>query len=158
MGASLCAAASIALILFVGTACQSKKGAQGPAKVGDNVKMVELRQVIQNKIVDPYRAAELMRMVVGVERDLGAINESFIKHSKELGKMSGKHSVTSGEMQVVLREWDGEASAGRLRVTNTLFAMKKHTTREEWPAVSNAFVNSVMQQSDRYKSLRPSNS
>lgn len=158
IGATLAIAASSALILFAGTACQSKKGAKGPATVGADVKMVELRQVIQSQIVDRNRGAELMKMVSVAEYELGAINESFIKHSKDLGKMSGKHSVTAGEMHVALREWDGEASDHRVRITDALLAMKKHATAEEWPALSNAFINSVMRQSDRYKSLRPSNS
>ena len=131
--ATIAVAASIAVILFAGTACQSKKGAKGPDYVGENVKMVELRQVIKQQIVDPSRSSELMKMVGTAEYELGAINESFIKHSKNIGKMSGKHSVTAGELHVALREWDGEASVRRLRITDALLAMKKHATAEEWP-------------------------
>ena len=44
--ATIAVAASIAVILFAGTACQSKKGAKGPDYVGENVKMVELGEAI----------------------------------------------------------------------------------------------------------------
>ncbi len=156
--ASLAALATITLILFVSTACQSKKGAKGPAKVGDKVQMVELRRVIHSQIPDLNRATALINMVGFAEQELGAINEHYLKYSKKFGKMSANHSKSATDLHLVLREWEAQTSNRRLRLTDALLAMKSQATEEEWPAISKAFLYSVTQQSDRYRSLHPSES
>jgi len=150
---SLAAIASIAMILFVGTACQSKKGAKGPDLVGDKVNLAELRQTIQTRIPDPARSAALMNMVSRAEMELGAINEEFVKYSKKFGKVTANHSKGANDLHLILREWEAESSAHRLRITEVLLGMKNYTSAEEWPTISNAFMNSITQQSDRYKVL-----
>ncbi len=155
---SLTLVASLALLLLVGTACQSKKGAQGPAKVGENVQMVELRQVIHSRVPDLNRAAALIKMVDFAEQELGAINESYLGFSKKFGKMSANHSKGAPELHMVLREWETETTNRRRRLTDALLAMKGQSTAAEWPAISRAFMNSVANQSDRYRTLHASNS
>ncbi len=151
--ASLAAAASVALILLAGTACQSKKSAKGPELVGDKVNMTELRQAIQTKIPDPSRASALMNVVGHAESELGAINEGYVKHIKKFAKASANHSKDANDLHLILREWDNEAGAQRRRLTDLLFSMRSNTTPEEWPHITNAFLNSVKRQSDRYNSL-----
>lgn len=158
VSASLAVVASIAFILLAGTACQSKKGAKGPAAVGDKVNMAELRQVILTQIPDPARSAELMKMVGFAEQELGAINEGYLKYSKDFGKVSANHSKGANELHMILREWELQTSARRLRLTDALLAMKGQATAAEWPAISKAFFNSVTHQSDRYRALHPVNS
>ena len=146
-------AVSILLTLLAGTACQTKKGAKGANQTGANVKMAELRQVIQTRVPDPVRVAALMNTVDHAERELGAINEGFIKHIKEFGKMSANHSKDANDLHMNLTDWEIQASAQRRRLTDVLFSMRSNATPEEWPLITNAFLNSVKRQSDRYKSL-----
>jgi len=70
MAGTLASVASIALILLASPACQTRKAAKGPAKVGDNVEMVELRQVIRAQVPDPGRSAALADMVGVAEQEL----------------------------------------------------------------------------------------
>ena len=150
--------ASITLLLLVGTACQSKKGASAPDKVGKKVQMVELRQVIYARVPDLNRSSELIKMVGFAEQELGAINTGYLKYSKKFGKASANHSKSAADLHLILREWQAESSARRGRLTDALLAMKGQATAEEWPAISKAFINSVAVQSDRYRALQPANS
>lgn len=155
---SLAALSLISLILIVGTACQSKKGAKGNALVGDKVQMVELRTVIHSRVPDLNRASALISMVDFAEQELGAINQAYLDFSKKFGKMSANHSKGAPELHMVLRDWDAETTTRRRRLTDALLAMKGQATAKEWPAISRAFMNSVANQSDRYRSLHASNS
>ncbi len=158
MSVSLAAVASLTLVLLVGTACQSNKGAKGPEKVGDKVQMVELRRVIHSQVPDLNRASELIKMVGFAEQELGELNENYLKYSKEFGKVTANHSKSATDLHLVLREWESQTSDRRRRLTDALLAMKGQSTAEEWPAISKAFINSVAVQSDRYRALHPSNS
>ncbi len=155
---SLAVLSSIALILFVGSACQSKKGAKGHTQVGNKVQMVELREVIHSRVPDLNRASALISMVDFAEQELGAINEGYLDFSKKFGKMSANHSKGAPELHMVLREWETESTTRRRRLTDALLSMKGQATAQEWPAISRAFMNSVANQSDRYRSLHASNS
>ena len=155
---SLVATISIMLILLAGTACQTRKAAKGPTHVGDNVKLVELRQVIQTQVADPSRSAALLSIVSHAEQELGAANKGYLKQSEEFGKASADHSKSAQDLDAILREWDKQASDRRLRLSNMLLTMKTHATPEEWPTISNAFFNSLMRQSDRFRALRKMNS
>ncbi len=150
--------ASITLILLITSACQSKKAASGAAAIGGNVKMVELRQVIHSQVPDLHRATALINMVGFAEQELGAINEVYLKYSKKFGKVSANHSKSAGDLHLILREWEGQTTRRRRRLTDALLAMKGQATAEEWPAISRAFMNSVAQQSDRYQGLHASES
>lgn len=152
------AIAAASLVLFLGTACQSNKGAKAPEPVGKDVELTQLRQVVQTGVADPNRSAKLLSMVGHAEKELGALNKDYLDRSKDFGKMSADHSKTANDLQVFLRNWSASENTGRVRLTDTLLAMKNYATAEEWPAISNAFVNGVMQQSDRYQSLLPSSS
>lgn len=146
------------LSLLLVTACQTNKGAQAPEPIGKDVQLTQLRQVVQTQVPDPNRSARLLSMVGSAERELGALNQDFNERSKEFGKMSADHSKTANDLQVFLRSWSASENTGRVRLTDTLLAMKNYATAEEWPAISDAFVNGVMNQSDRYQSLRPTSS
>lgn len=122
--------------------------------VGDKVQLTELRQVIRTQVADPARGNAMMQLAGNAEQTLGQINENFIKHSKEFGKMSADHSKTAGELQNYMRTWDAEDHNQRAQLANVLLAMRSQATPAEWPAVSNAFVNSIMRQSDRYQTLQ----
>lgn len=150
---SLAVITSLAFILFASSACQSKKGAKGPDLVGKNVKMTELRQVIQTRISEPRRSAALINMVGNAEHELGAINGDFIKYSKKFGKITANHAKGASDLHLILQEWEAQTSARRLRLVEVLMGMKGQATAKEWPAISNAFMNSVTKQSDRYKVL-----
>lgn len=150
--------ASITLILLAGTACQTNKAAKGPDKIGDNVEMVELRQVIHTQIPDPKRAAALTNMVGFAEQELGAINKSFSKYSKAFAKTSANHAKGADALNRILQEWNAETRNRRTRLVDALLAMKAQAEPNEWPAISNAFFDSVKRQSDRYQALQPSQS
>lgn len=158
MAVSLAAVVSLTLLLLGATACQSKKGAKGPEKVGDKVQLAELRRVIHSQVPDLNRASELIKMVGFAEQELGEINESYLKYSKEFGKVTASHSKSTTDLHLILREWESKTSAHRRRLTDALLAMKGPSTAAEWPAISKAFINSVAVQSDRYRVLRPSGS
>lgn len=139
-------------------ACQTRKAAKGPAKVGDNVEMVELRQVIRAQVPDPGRSAALADMVGVAEQELGAINTSFNKYSKAFAKASANHAKGSNDLNMILHEWNAETRNRRIKLVDALLAMKAQAEPKEWPAISNAFFDSVKRQSDRYQALQPTNS
>ena len=149
---------SIVAVLIVGIACQSNKGSGSAKTIGKNVRMTELRNTIQSSVVDNRRASALLDIVVHAERELGLANENFIEMSKDFGKASADHSKSASYLDSIIRERDKEASARRLRLTNMLLTMRTHATEQEWPLISNAFFNSIMNQSDRYRAVRGLNS
>jgi len=152
-------AGSLAVLsLLLATSCQTNKGAKAPEPIGKDVQLTQLRQIVQTQVPDPNRSAKLLSMVGSAERELGALNKDYIDRSKEFGKMSADHSKTANDLQVFLRSWSASENTGRVRLTDTLLAMKNYATAEEWPAISNAFVNGVMNQSDRYQDLLPTSS
>lgn len=116
--------------------------------------MVELRQVLQTQIADPNRSTILQGMAGQAERELGAINKDYAKYSVDFGKMSADHGKTANDLSVFLRGWDTRVHAQRQNLVNVMLQMKLQTTREEWPHVSRAFMNSVMASSDRYRDMR----
>jgi hypothetical protein len=151
----LLTAISMAGVLFLVTAC---KTAKEPKPIGADVNLAELRWVIQTQVAEPGQSAPLLGLVSQAERELGSINESYLTGSKELQTLSADHSMSSAELQKLLQDFEDEAAIARHRLIDTLLAMKPHTTAEEWPAISNAFLNSVMSQSDRYLGIRQANS
>ena len=154
IGGALSVFSAIAIIALVTVSCQSTKNSGGQELVGSKVQMTELRQVLQTRVADPARSSAMMKMTGDAEQTLGSINESFIKKSKEFGKMSADHSKTAAELQNFMRAWDAEDHNQRARLAGVMLAMRQQSTPEEWPAISNAFVNSVMRQSDRYQTLQ----
>jgi len=134
--------------------CQTSKKSKGPTLVGENVRMVELRRAIQTQIPDPRRSAALLEITGHAEREMGAINTEFAERSLEFGKMSGNYKKTGNELSAFLSSWDSHAGGQRKRLMNTMLAMKTQTTPAEWPGISNAFLSSVMSQSDRYTAMR----
>lgn len=121
--------------------------------VGDDVKMMEVRHVIQTQISDPARSVALLNRVSYAETQLGEINEEYVKYSKKFGKVTANHSKGASDLHLILREWEAQSSSNRHRITETLLDMKNYTSAEEWPAISTAFMNSITKQSDRYKVL-----
>jgi len=158
LAGTLAGFASITFLLLAGSACQTNKAAKGPDKVGDNVEMVELRQVIQTQIPDPARSAALTNMVGFAEQELGAINKSFSKYSQAFAKASANHAKGADDLNRILQEWNAETRNRRTRLVDALLAMKVQAKPEEWPAISNAFFDSVKRQSDRYQALQPTQS
>lgn len=150
---SLAVISSLALILFLGTACQTKKGAKDSNQVGNKVTMSELRNVIQTQISDPAQSAILMNMTRAAENELKAINKDFIVYSNKIGKITVDHSKGANDLQLIIQERKSQSSARRLRLVHMMLDMRSHTTPKEWPIISNAFINSATQQSDHYKSL-----
>ncbi len=120
--------------------------------------MTELRKVIYAQVPDLTRASALINMVSKAEQELGNINKSYLKYSQKFGKITANHSKTANDLHLLLAEWEGVTVARRRRLTDTLIAMKSQATAKEWPEISKAFINSVAVQSDRYRSLHPSNS
>lgn len=148
---------ALAAILLVGTACKSTKST-GPEAVGTEVQLTGLRQVVLTQVADPGRSSAILGLVDRAERELGAINETFMSGNEEFAEMSADHSVSAGELQAFYNNWEGQVSAKRLRMIDTILAMKPYATAEEWPAISHAFVDSVLQQSDRYQKIRMTHS
>lgn len=157
LGRSLPLVCSITLLLLVPSSCKSNKGGN-TTEVGQKVQLTELRKVIYAQVPDLTRASALINMASKAEQELGAINQSYLKYNEKFGKATANHSKTANDLHLLLQEWEGETGARRRRLTDTLIAMKSQATAKEWPEISKAFINSVAAQSDRYRSLHPSNS
>ena len=71
--------------------------------------------------------------------------------------MSANHKTTASELNEHVRAAEVAASNRRLRLADLMLAMKERSTPEEWPALSNAFINSVLSDSDRYRALQQIN-
>ncbi len=150
---SLAVITSLALLLFLGTGCQTKKGVNGSNLVNDKVTMSELRNVIQTQVSDPAQSAVLMDLTGDAENELKAINKDFVAYNRKIGEVTADHSKGANDLRLILQEWESQSSSRRLRLVNMMLDMRKHTTAKEWPAICNAFINSATQQSDRYKTV-----
>ena len=144
----------MAITLLVIVSCKTLNMGGSDDTVGTKVQMTEVRQVIQTTVADPARSAALLTMTGNAEQTLGALNKSFLERSKELGKLSADHSKSAAELTTYMRAWEAEDHARRSRLAGVMLAMKAQTTAAEWPVVSNAYINSVVNQSDRYQSLQ----
>ena len=144
---------SIGLFL-AGTSCQSIKGRKGDASIGANVQMLELREAIQAKVKDADRSKELLEMVSQTERQLGLVNQSYLETGRKFGKLAADHSKDANDLIGFLNQWEAEVGQKRQAIFNQLLAMKTRATAEEWPAISSAFLNSALDQSDRARSVR----
>ena len=153
-GGAVAVFSAVVAVVLVSVSCQTSKKGGEQELVGNKVQLTELRQVIQTQVADPARSNAMMQLAGNAEQTLGNINENFIKRSKEFGKMSADHSKTAGELQNYMRTWDAEDHNQRAQLANVMLAMRSQSTPAEWPAVSNAFVNSIMRQSDRYQTLQ----
>lgn len=154
LGKSLLLGSAIAVSVLWVVSCKTLDMGGNEEEAGSIVQMTELRQTIQVRVTDPARSAELMRMTTGAEQTLGSLNKSFRERSQEFGKMSSDHKKTGAELQNYMRVWDTEDHNNRARLINLMQAMKAQTTEAEWPFISNALLDSVLRQSDRYQSIQ----
>ena len=153
-GVAFCGLIAAAWCVLMTVSCESTKNSKGPEPVGKKVQMVELRQVLETQIADPNRSTVLLGMAGQAESELGAINKDYAKYGAEFGKMSADYKKTANDLSLFLRGWDTRVHAQRQKLVNVMIQMKGQTTREEWPHVSRAFMNSVMAESDRYREMR----
>lgn len=145
----LLALATIALLILALPACKNNGGSGDGVTAATSVKMDELRRVILAQVGDHDRATVMLGIVGRAEFELGTLNEHYRKVSGEFAAKSADHSVGVGELYSVLRSWENLAAASRVRLMDLMLAMKPYATREEWASLSDAFITSVLRQSNR---------
>ena len=146
----------IAVSLLSQTGCQMGKSKEDKP-VRKDVEMFELRREISSRVSDPQRSAALLILVESAEKELAGLNVDYLESNKKFAKMSANHKTTASELNEHVRAAEVAASNRRLRLADLMLAMKERSTPEEWPALSNAFINSVLSDSDRYRALQQIN-
>lgn len=144
---SICILIQFVALNLVG--CRTSKEAGEFAPVGKDVELTALRSAIQREVRDADRASSMLVIVDFMEVNMGKVNKANLSLAKDLVKDAADHGVDAAELGRELRNLDHGVRLERRQVIARMFEMKGLATREEWPPIANAFVESIFANSDR---------